>query len=390
MESYTAFLENQGYKPSTVYRHLWLIGGLNQKLLRSHRGAHDIDERLISRFLEQRSRESRASGGAQRAMRWFVELLRAANVGMGAPSAPKEETNAHVLNPFRHYLLIERGLAPGTVRRYVFGVRKFLLHCFGEDRCQASALKPSEIIEYVRQVAPRVAPGGITNVLCELRAFLRFLHYSGHLKRDLSPAVPTAPSWRGTELPKYLPQEAVQKVLDACNQETPLGRRNYAMILLLARLGLRGGEVLRLTLDDIDWDHGLITLRSTKNGRDARLPLPADVGKAMARYLRQDRPHGQSRLVFLKVKAPQGGFSKTAVFSTLVRRTLERAGVQSARKGTHLFRHSLATSMLGQGASLQEIGQVLRHKSPRMTAIYAKVELNALRAIALPWPGGVK
>lgn len=221
-----------------------------------------------------------------------------------------------------------------------------------------------------------------------MRAFLRFLHYHGHVARDWSAVVPRGAKWALAGLPKHLPPGAADKVLAACDRSRPRGRRDYAILLLLARLGLRAGEALRLTLDDIDWEHGQILVRSKKGPGHARMPLPDDVGRAVAIYLRKDRPRCPSRRVFLRVIAPYEPLSHAAVLSVMVERYLRLAGIGAVRKGAHVFRHTLATDMLRGGASLGEIGQVLRHSNPDSTAIYAKVDLEALRALALPWPGG--
>jgi len=181
----------------------------------------------------------------------------------------------------------------------------------------------------------------------------------------------------------------VQRVLRHNDCRTPVGRRNYAILQLLARLGLRACEVVALNLEDIDWENARITIRS-KGGRWAQLPLPNDVGKALAAYLRYGRPCCPCRRVFIRDRAPRMGFANSIAVSTLVMRALKRAGVDSARKGAHLFRHSLATDMIRRGASLDEIGELLRHQSPNTTAIYAKVDLPALRPLALPWPGGAR
>ena len=204
----------------------------------------------------------------------------------------------------------------------------------------------------------------------------------------VSMAIPAIARWSLAEVPVYLPAETVERVLARCGRSTPGGRRDYAILTLLARLGLRGGEVLRLELEDLDWESGRIAIRSSKNGQAARLPLPADAGAAIAEYLRRDRPRCDSRRVFLRLSAPHVGFSGSPAISLVVAKALDRAGVTPVRKGAHVFRHSLATAMLGRGASLQEIGQILRHRSLKSTAIYAKVDLEALRGIALPWPGG--
>jgi len=216
------------------------------------------------------------------------------------------------------------------------------------------------------------------------------LRYSGRTDANLEIGVPSVAHWAMADVPKYLSAEEVEKVLAGCNRDTALGRRDYAILLLLARLGLRGGEVLGLTLEDIDWDSGTITIPVTKNRRGARLPLPNDAGKAIAEYLRRDRPRCPCRRVFLRVNAPYAGLSSSPVISMVVAKALRRAGVQSARTGAHVFRHSFATALLRRGASLQEIGQLLRHNNPKTTAIYAKVDVEALRGIALRWPGGAK
>jgi integrase len=222
-----------------------------------------------------------------------------------------------------------------------------------------------------------------------LRSFLRYLRHQGKVATDLAACVPTVARWSFATLPKSLPAGTVQRVLDRSDRRTPIGRRDYAILFLLARLGLRACEIVALNLEDIDWEKARITIRS-KGGRWAQLPLPADVGEALALYLRHGRPSSSCRRVFIRGRAPRIGFANSIAISTLVMRALERAGVDSARKGAHLFRHSLAKDMIRQGASLDEIGELLRHQSPNTTAIYAKVDLPALRPLALPWPGGAR
>jgi site-specific recombinase XerD len=192
-------------------------------------------------------------------------------------------------------------------------------------------------------------------------------------------------------IPRGLPERSVEEVLrGGSDRRTATGRRDRAILLLLARLGLRAREVLLLTLDDIDWDAGLLTIRSPKNGQATRLPLPADAAEAIVKYLQRDRPRCPCRRLFLRIVAPHRGLSASAVISMRVNKALARAGVKTPRGGAHLFRHSLATTMFRHGASLHDIGQVLRHKHASSTAIYAKVDLDALRSIAQPWPGGVR
>lgn len=243
--------------------------------------------------------------------------------------------------------------------------------------------------DFVQHHAHKLSPGRAQLLVTALRSFLRYLQHQGTITADLAVCVPTVARWSFASLPKFLPAGSVEKVLDRSDRQSLIGRRDYAILLLLARLGLRACEVVALNLEDIDWENARITIRA-KGGRWNQLPLPADVGEALASYLRHGRPCCSCRRVFIRSKAPQAGFTGSQSICALVRSALNRAGVESVRKGSHLFRHSLATSMIRKGASLDEIGELLRHRSPNTTAIYAKVDLPALRSLALPWQGGAR
>ena len=219
------------------------------------------------------------------------------------------------------------------------------------------------------------------------RSFFRFLFQKGELKADLAASVPTVADWRLSTVPKYLTPEEVDRVLQACNRRTATGRRDYAILLLLARLGLRAGEVVALEFDDVDWRAGEILVRG-KGLFHERMPLPVDVGEALTSYLRRDRPACQTRRVFVCMRAPRRGFAGPSTLTTIVRRALLRADLHPAVKGAHLLRHSLATSLLRSGATMGEIGEVLRHRDPSTTEIYAKVDFEGLRSLAHPWPMG--
>jgi len=197
--------------------------------------------------------------------------------------------------------------------------------------------------------------------------------------------IPTVADWRHSTVPKYLSEEQVERLLDACNRDTATGRRDQAVLLLLSRLGLRACEVVALELDDIDWRSGEITVRGKGSHHD-RLPLPSEVGNALAEYLRRHRPACTTRRLFVRARAPRRGFTSSGAIISIVRRALRRADLNPPLRGAHLLRHSLATGMLRKGAAMAEIGQVLRHRSPITTEIYAKVDFDALRALALPWP----
>jgi site-specific recombinase XerD len=290
---------------------------------------------------------------------------------------------------FGSYLTQQRRLSEATLKNYLPFIHRFLCDRFKSRHIDPSRIQASDIIGFVQRQAHRLIPKRAKTLVTALRSFLRYLQHQGQIATDLAACVPTVPAWSLTTLPKFLPPGAVRKVLRQCDRQTAVGRRDYAILLLLAQLGLRAGEVVALNLDDIDWVAGMITVHG-KGRRSAQLPLPNDVGKAMAAYLKRDRPHCSSRRVFIRQNAPLTGFANSIALSTLVMRYLRKAGIDSARKGAHLFRHTLATNLLRQGCSLDEIGELLRHRSPDTTAIYAKVDLEALRGLALPWPGGTR
>jgi site-specific recombinase XerD len=278
-------------------------------------------------------------------------------------------------------------LAEGTITKYMPIVRAFLAERFPSGILDFQKISAGNIAKFVQRQAERITSKDAPTVVTALRSFLRHLLYRGAIDTDLAACVPTIATWSLSKVPKFLPAEQIQRVLDACDRDTASGKRNYCILLLLARLGLRAGEVVALTLDDIHWEAGVITVQG-KGKRVAQMPLPVEVGVAIAAYLRRVRPACSSRRVFIREKAPLIGFANSVAICSLVNRALKKAGVESAYRGSHLFRHSLATTMLKHGASLPEIGDLLRHRRPDTTAIYAKVDLVSLRSIALPWPGG--
>lgn len=269
---------------------------------------------------------------------------------------------------------------------YLLIVRRLLTEHFGNKRLRLQDLRPADLHRFILREGQRVSRTHARVTVTALRSFLRFLHQRGAIKADLAAALPGVAHWRFSHLPKSLSPEQVEQLLHSCDRSTPSGQRDYAILLLLARLGLRGGEVLAMTLDDLDWQQGEIVVHG-KGQRLERLPLPRDVGAALVSYLRHVRPACSTRHVFIRLNAPLRGLRLTAI-CCVVRRALKRAGLNPDFKGAHLLRHSLATSMLHRGPSLGEIGQLLRHMQPTTTQIYAKVDIKALRGIALPWMGG--
>jgi len=389
VEPYATLIQRQGYRSATLRLHLQLIASFNRWLVWTHRDLRDFDESVLGRFLRSGFGNRRPVNGAPLVLHRLIGLIRVSGTALAErPLSPSPADR--LIDNYRRYLLAELGLALSTVAGYEWHIRKFLLRQYGGGQIKLHRLRLQDAIRFIREVGGRSGPRHTQLLVAALRSFLRFLYHRGEIENDLAPAIPNVPHWTLAGLPKYISQEAVQRVLSGCERHTPLGRRNYAMLLLLARLGLRCGEVLRLNLGDIDWEASRITIRATKGPGWAQLPLPADAAKAIADYLHRDRPSCDSRRVFLRARAPHAAVFTHSAILFAVRTALKRAGVTAPRMGAHLFRHSLATGMLKQGASLEEIGQLLRHRSQNTTALYAKVDMNALRPLALSWPGGVQ
>jgi len=291
---------------------------------------------------------------------------------------------------FDQYLLRERGLAAASIRLYGDAVGRFLEHAFGDGEVRLVQLTAADVIRFVQADAARLHHSKRAKVMTSaLRSFLRYARYRGDISADLHACVPTVANWSMAGIPRTISTSQVQSLLCGCDRRSATGRRDYAMLLLLARLGLRAGEVVDLRLDDLDWNEGAIRIRGPAQRCD-RLPLPADVGAALVDYLRDGRPACSARNVFIRSRAPRRALLGPSAVSCVVCRALRRAGIDSPVMGAHLLRHSLATQMLGRGASLGEIGEILRHRNPQTTTIYAKVDLVSLHALALPWPGGAQ
>jgi site-specific recombinase XerD len=384
LSAYAQQLFEQGYTVNSGQSQLRMLGHFNRWLQSKGLAAEQIDSSTIERYVRCRRKSGKLQRGDAAALVRIWRMLWPGQAWM--PSSPPSACQM-ILRQFQHYLRQERGLAEATITCYTPVVRAFLAECFPTDNPDFHQLCASVIADFVQRQAERITTKHAKNVVSALRSFLRHLLHRGGIDTDLAACVPTIATWSLSTVPKFLPSEQIQYVLDCCDRDTAIGKRDYAILLLLARLGLRAGEVVALTLEDIDWEVGLITVRS-KRKRTAQMPLPVEVGAAMADYLRKARPDCSSRRVFIRGKAPLVGFANSIAICSLVDRALQRAGVQSVYRGSHLFRHSLATHMLNQGASLCEIGDLLRHRRPDTTAIYAKVDLISLRSLALPWPGG--
>lgn len=380
-------LLDQGYASWTAKYMVRLLADLNHWLQRHALTATDLTEPHVEAFLQDRYRRYHPHRLDRPVLKRLLAQLRARGVIPVPVVEPSSSACDRLTCDFQHYLLHQRGLAPTTVRYYLDIVRRFLGAQFGREPRRLEALGPHDLTTFMLQQARRYSPARAKLIATALRSFCRFLLQRGAIANDLANAVPTVPNWRLSALPKFMKAEDVEHLLQSGDRTTPQGQRDAAILLLLARLGLRAGEVAALTLDDLDWDAGELRVRG-KGARHDRLPLPHEVGEALVAYLRHSRPPSATRRVFVRMRAPRRGFADGQAVGTIVRRALARAGLCPAHKGAHLLRHSLATQLLNNGASLAEIGELLRHRDLETTRIYAKVDQRALRALALPWPGG--
>ena len=384
LDSFAAADTAVGYAGSTVRAQLKLLWKFGRWLEQRRIPPSDLHEENLKQFLAESNWKDPLRRGYGATLQRFLDHLRQRGVVVSAEIPIDDSPTAHLLRKYETHLVQERGLASVTVSRYLWLVGRFLREQLGGGDLRLDLLRPVDIEDTVCRHAPSMTPKHAQLMGSALRSFLRFLLQRGDITADLATCVPTVASWRLATLPKYLSAPEVGRVLKSCNRSTAVGRRDYAMLLLFARLGLRAGEVVALELDDIDWRAGELVVRG-KGGVHDRLPLMQDVGEALAASLR-DRPRTSSRCVFLRSRAPFRKMRRASSASAIVRRALLRAKLNPSLKGAHLLRHSLATGMLRRGATMAEIAEVLRHRSPRTTEIYAKVDLAGLRTVAQPWP----
>jgi len=379
----------RGYAPASLGSAARLAQDFATWLDQRQSCVRGVEAGLVDAYLEDRWVHRRRRRGDAFTLREFVSLVPVDGTAVAQQSiamAPR----LSVRHKFEHYLLCERGLAAASIRLYGDAVGRFLEHVFGNGEVRLDVITAADVIGFVQVDAARLQHSKRAKVMTSaLRSFLQYGRYLGDIRTDLHSSVPTVANWSMSGIPRSISASQVHRLIAQCDRRTATGRRDYAVLLLLARLGLRAGEVVELTLDDLDWHEGAIRIRGPAQRCD-RLPMPADVGAALVDYLRNGRPACHVRNVFIRSRAPRRGLRGPSAVSCIVFRALQRAGIESSCKGAHLLRHSLATQMLGNGASLGEIGEILRHRNPQTTTIYAKVDLASLRALALAWPGGAQ
>jgi integrase/recombinase XerD len=374
----------RGYRPGPAADQLRLVAEVSRWLAERGLGAVDLTTLAAEQFAAERRASGRSRLRSTRALMPLLDYLRDLGVAPPAVSAAPSTASEVLIERYSVYLLKQRGLAASSVRNYVG-----IAHVFLSDRERVygelalMGLDGAAVSEFVLRESRRSSVGSAKCMVTRLRALLRFLHLEGEIERDLADAVPSVASWRLASLVKALDARSVARLLSSCDRRIRVGRRDFAILTVLSRLGMRAGEVAALRLSDVDWRAGEVLIRG-KGSRQERLPLPADVGETLAGWLARGRPRCGSAFVFTRVRAPHGGLSAGAV-SQIVRRACQRAGLPVV--GAHRLRHTAATEMLRAGGSLTEVGQVLRHRGRDVTSIYAKVDRLALAAVVAPWPG---
>ncbi len=378
---FRARLQESGYTPLSAVNVMRLMAHLSRWLDASGLGVDDLTSEQVERYAAARRAEGHTSARLPRSVAPILAML--AGTGVLAPEAPAAPMSEQekLLAAFERHLVGERALAASTAAAYVARARRFLEGLAGSG---LSSLTGAHITRAVLAETAMVSAGSAQYFVAALRAFLRFCFLEGLVEADLASAALAVTGRRRSPLPKGISRAGAQALLASCDRRCPAGRRDYAVLVMLLRLGLRASEAAALTLEDIDWRAGEITVHG-KGRRDERLPLPADVGQAIAAYLIRGRPVTGRREVFLRAVAPAGPLGRGGI-SFIVRRACRRAGIPPI--GAHRLRHTAACEMAEAGVPLTEIGQVLRHKSLASTANYARVSVAELRKLAQPWPSG--
>ena len=382
-DGFRAELTARGYEAESADRNLRTLAHVSRWMQERGLSADQLSIARLEEFLQARRREGYRHALSVRSVMPLVGYLR----GAGVAAVPAEPAASGALDAlageYFRYLVSERALTTPVAGKYTRLAREFLSACAQPGGPGLDGLSAGWVSDYVVAQCRGCPPGSAKFVVTALRSLLRFLFLAGHTRRQLASAVPAVAHWGAGSLPRALSSQSVAALLASCDDAVPAGRRDRAILALLARLGLRGGEVAGLELGDLDWAAGEISVHG-KGSRQERLPLPADVGEALVAYL-HGRPRTGCRKVFLRLSAPIEGLTVPAV-TAVVYRACARAGLPKA--GAHRLRHSAASAMLAGGGTLTEVGQVLRHARLETTAIYAKIDHAALRGLARPWPGG--
>jgi site-specific recombinase XerD len=395
VDGFAAFLCERGYAEHTVEVYVRIANRFARWLLGEGILLDKVEQPAVERFVSKLGRYKPPSRryakvpDAACAVRRFAEYIwETIGIEPEGPQLPDATELDLWLQSYNSYLLQACGLATGTRSDYVRYARKLAHGLFECGKHDWGALRADDLTEFVRKEAARLGPTSGRRPATAMRALLRYLTFCGFTLSRLAGAVPVVRRYRDAGLPRHLNQEEVERVLATCDLSTAVGRRDKAILLILAGLGLRAGEVARLRLDDFDWHNGSLVIRAGKTARERCLPIPHEMGAAIVAYLRRGRPCVPERTVFCRVRPPRGPLTRIGI-TEVAKAALRRAGLHPVRSGAHVFRHTVATQLVRGGASFKSVADLLGHARIETTTIYAKLDMGSLAKVALPWPGGV-
>lgn len=387
-----AYLSDRGHAVGTIQVYVQAVEHFDRWLRRSRRGVVSIDEAVVERFLRDHLPRCRCPTPCgttvhqcRAALRHLLIVLRRA--GHVPPRAGRKLSPAErLVRTFEAHLRDDRGAAPVTCKYSGFYAREFLEHRFRGGDLKLAHLGSAAVMAFLTARVGRWSPGSMQVAASSLRRFFRYLQMIGKADARLVQAVPAVASWRLASVPRALTDRQVAAVLAAFDRSTRIGARGYATTICMTHLGLRACEVAALTLDDIDWRAGTITVPATKTRRADQLPLPAPVARAILAYVRRARPSSTTRQLFVRHKTPAGTHAGPGIVRVAVHKAGARSGLSAGVVTPSVLRHTVATRLLRSGATMKEVADVLRHRSIDTAAIYAKVDIVALRDVAAPWP----
>lgn len=381
-------LRQEQYPPETVRRYVRVADGFSRWLCKQGLQVTETDEATLAHYIASTGR--RRNGQLRAAGRGLGKILMLLRVQHAAdePAAVAASEGDTLVAAFDTHLERVAGLMPGTRSQYLRYARSFVATVFGTASFDITKVTPQAITDFVCGQAAKLKPSACAAPATAMRVFLRFLITCRGLPDGVIGAVPAIRQWKLASLPKHLSVEEVDRTLATCDEKSPVGLRDRAILLTLLRLALRAGEVARLRLSDIHWREGELRIHSPKSARERRLPLPSDVGQALAEYLRNSRPNSPQPFLFLRTRAPFSPIIGCSTVSGIAKRHLKLAGISIHGLSAHAFRHTAATQMVRRGASFKQVADVLGHRLLETTNIYAKLDEDTLQQVALPWPGG--
>lgn len=392
-DAFIRYLTERGYAEGTINSYFGSVAHFLHWLSRQRTGSREINEVRINRFLDRHLPHCRCEPGCRRtkhearaALKHFLFMLRANGTCPSSMPEAAATTVATELAEFHSHLAEACGLSESTCTARLRHIRDFLTDLFGTSPIRISTLTPTDVAHFVMRYTQGWTPASIKTVCNSLRSYFRFKASRGSLTKSLTPALPKVALWRLANLPEVLSVTELKQLFNAFDRQTATGKRDYAIARCLLDLGLRRAEVAHLQLDDVDWQAGTLRIHS-KGKRIDVLPLPRTTGQAIADYLRHGRPLTTRREVFVRHRPPINGEADLDIIRNAIRYAAQRCGLQARIRGTHILRRTAACRLVQVGTPFKDIADLLRHRSLDTTTIYAKVDLPALRRVALPWPG---